>query len=69
MIQPVDYAGVRRSIIYRNPPLLDDEGYEVDSEDDDERIEDAMIAAAELNPYANIRLESTSGAQSTRPAH
>jgi hypothetical protein len=53
----VDYAGVRRSIISRNPPLVDEDGYGVDSEDDEERVENAMISAAELNPYANIRIE------------
>jgi hypothetical protein len=56
ILQPVDYAGVRRHILYRNPPLVDDEGYEIMS-DDDERHEDAELAAMELNPYANIRLE------------
>jgi hypothetical protein len=57
--QTVEYAGVRRSILYRNPPLLDDEGYEIDSDDDPDRVEDAIAAAAEFDPYANIRLEST----------
>lgn len=55
--QVLDYAGVRRSIIYRNPPLVDDEGYEVDSEEDDDRVGAAALAAAELNPYTNIHLE------------
>ncbi|CAM1501911.1 Fc.00g038950.m01.CDS01 [Cosmosporella sp. VM-42] len=54
----VDYAGVRRPIIHRNPPLIDDEGYEIDSDDDDDRLQDAEASAAELNPYANIHLES-----------
>ncbi|KAF4125593.1 RXT2-like, N-terminal [Geosmithia morbida] len=58
--EEVDYAGVRRSIIHRNPPLVDWEGYEVDSDDDDDRIEEAMASAAELDPYANIRLEMSS---------
>jgi hypothetical protein len=56
-LQAVDYAGVRRSIISRNSPLVDEDGYEVDSADDDERIEAAIASAAELNPYANIRIE------------
>ncbi|KAL2755974.1 hypothetical protein ACRALDRAFT_1076629 [Sodiomyces alcalophilus JCM 7366] len=55
--EEVEYAGQSRSIINRNPPLLDDEGYEVDSDDDEERLQEAMASAAELNPYANIRLE------------
>lgn len=59
LTQSVDYAGVRRSIIYRNSPLVDDDGYEFDSDDDDARVEEAMLSAAELDPYANIRLERT----------
>ncbi|KAL7899701.1 RXT2-like protein [Trichoderma sp. SZMC 28014] len=55
--EAVDYAGVRRSIIHRNSPLVDDDGYEFDSDDDDTRVEEAMLSAAELDPYANIRLE------------
>lgn len=54
--QSVDFAGSRRTIIYRNRPLVDEEGYEIDSDDDD-RVDEATLAAAELNPYANIRLE------------
>lgn len=53
----VDYDGVRRAIIHRNPPLIDEEGYEIDSGDDEDRVQDAEAAAAETNPYANIRLE------------
>ena len=56
--QEVEYAGTRRDILNRNPPLIDDDGYEVDSEDDDGRVQDALANAAELNPYAGIRLES-----------
>lgn len=56
----IEYAGVRREIISRNPPLVDDEGYEIESEDEEERVQDAIADAAELNPYANIRLESPS---------
>ncbi|EGR47228.1 uncharacterized protein TRIREDRAFT_109123 [Trichoderma reesei QM6a] len=55
--ETVEYAGVRRSIIHRNPPLVDEDGYEFDSDDDEARIEEAMLSAAELDPYANIRLE------------
>ncbi|KAI0396566.1 hypothetical protein F5Y17DRAFT_418698 [Xylariaceae sp. FL0594] len=54
----VNHAGYQRAIISRNPPLLDDEGYEIDSDDDEEQIADAMSTAAEFNPYANIRLEN-----------
>ncbi|KAI1810515.1 hypothetical protein GGS20DRAFT_178608 [Poronia punctata] len=54
----VNHAGYQRAIISRNPPLLDDEGYEIDSDDDEEQIADAMNSAAEFNPYSNIRLEN-----------
>lgn len=57
--EELDYAGVRRSIIYRNPPLVDDDGYEVFSEEEHDRVHNAARAAAELNPYANIHLEHT----------
>ncbi|KAJ8132458.1 hypothetical protein O1611_g1164 [Lasiodiplodia mahajangana] len=54
----VNHAGYQRTIISRNPPLIDDEGYEIDSDDDEEHILDAMNNAAEFNPHANIRLEN-----------
>ncbi|KAI5464655.1 RXT2-like protein [Mariannaea sp. PMI_226] len=54
----VEYSGVRRPIIYRNPPLIDDEGYEIDSDDDDERVAEAEAFAAEVNPYSNVQLEN-----------
>ncbi|TGJ88239.1 hypothetical protein E0Z10_g569 [Xylaria hypoxylon] len=54
----VNHAGYQRAIISRNPPLIDDEGYEIDSDDDEEHILEAMNNAAEFNPYANIRLEN-----------
>uniref|UniRef100_A0A8H7NFH5 Transcriptional regulatory protein RXT2 N-terminal domain-containing protein n=1 Tax=Bionectria ochroleuca TaxID=29856 RepID=A0A8H7NFH5_BIOOC len=56
--ESVEYAGVRRSIIHRNLPLVDEEGYEIDSDDDEARIEEALAAAMELNPYANINLDN-----------
>lgn len=57
LTQSVEYAGLRRSIIHRKSPLVDDDGYEFDSDDDDARVEEAILSAAELDPYANIRLE------------
>ncbi|KAI1380322.1 RXT2-like protein [Hypoxylon crocopeplum] len=54
----VNHAGYQRAIISRNPVLIDEEGYEVDSEDDQEYIQDVTNAAAEFNPYANVRLEN-----------
>ncbi|KAI0204570.1 RXT2-like protein [Astrocystis sublimbata] len=54
----VNHAGYERAIICRNPPLIDDEGYEIDSDDDEDNILDAIANAAEFNPHANIRLEN-----------
>ncbi|KAJ4263920.1 hypothetical protein NW762_005958 [Fusarium torreyae] len=55
----VEYAGVRRPILHRNPPLVDEEGYEIDSDDEeDERVQEAEASAAEMNPYANIQIEN-----------
>ncbi|KAF4346016.1 hypothetical protein FBEOM_38 [Fusarium beomiforme] len=55
----VEYAGIRRPILYRNPPLVDEEGYEIDSDDEDEeRVQEAEASAAEMNPYANIQIEN-----------
>ncbi|KAI2622022.1 RXT2-like protein [Hypomontagnella submonticulosa] len=54
----VNHAGFHRAIISRNPILIDDEGYEIDSDDDQEYIQDVAEAAAEFNPYANVRLEN-----------
>ncbi|KAI0022879.1 RXT2-like protein [Xylariomycetidae sp. FL0641] len=53
----VNHAGFQRAIISRNPPLVDDEGYEIDSDDDEEHIQEVVESAAEFNPYANIQLE------------
>ncbi|ERT01128.1 rxt2-like protein [Sporothrix schenckii 1099-18] len=56
--ETVEHGGYRREIISHNPALIDDEGYEVDSdEDDDAVVQDAEAAAAEQNPYAGIQLE------------
>ncbi|KAK3937860.1 hypothetical protein QBC46DRAFT_391553 [Diplogelasinospora grovesii] len=52
-----EHAGYQRAIINRNPPLIDDEGYEIDSEDDEERVQEAVATAAEENPYSSVRLE------------
>ena len=37
---------------------MDEDGYEVDSEDDDERAQAAIAAAAEFDPYADVKIES-----------
>ncbi|KXJ97097.1 RXT2-like protein [Microdochium bolleyi] len=54
----INHAGYRRAIISRNMPLYDDDGYEVDSEEDDERIQDLLEEAANFDPYATVRLEN-----------
>lgn len=38
--------------------MIDEDGYEVDSEDDDERAQSAIAAAAESDPYADVKIES-----------
>ncbi|KAF6830700.1 rxt2-like protein [Colletotrichum plurivorum] len=53
----IDYAGQQRTVISRNPPIVDEEGYEIDSDDDEERIREAVASATELDPYANLRIE------------
>ncbi|KAI9644480.1 hypothetical protein NHQ30_006501 [Ciborinia camelliae] len=56
--ETIDHAGYTRDIISRKPPLIDEDGDEIDSdEDDEEKIETAKAAAAEFDPYANIKLE------------
>jgi hypothetical protein len=56
-VQVVEYGGVRREIINRKPQLVDDDGYAVDSDDDDEQIQQALAATAQFDPYANIRID------------
>ncbi|ETS74326.1 hypothetical protein PFICI_14192 [Pestalotiopsis fici W106-1] len=60
LLQYIEHAGYVRGIISRNPPLVDDEGYEPESDDEDyeQRMQDIVETAAEFNPYANVRLES-----------
>ncbi|KAH6724782.1 RXT2-like protein [Leptodontidium sp. MPI-SDFR-AT-0119] len=53
----IEHAGYQRDIISRNPPLVDEDGYEVDSDDDDERARDAIAAAAEQDPYSDVKIE------------
>lgn len=56
--QRIEHAGYQRDIISRNPPLVDEDGFEVDSDDDDERAGAAIAAAAEVDPYADVKIES-----------
>lgn len=44
-------------MISRNPPLIDEDGYSIDSDDDDQHVQDAVAAAAEADPYSSIHLE------------
>lgn len=53
-----EHAGFRRAIISRNPPLIDEEGYDIDSDDDEERVQAAIADAEEENPYSSIHLEN-----------
>ena len=62
----IQHAGFYREIISRNPPLVDEDGYEVDSEDDDERAQAASAAAAEFDPYAAVKIESMHTLNSTK---
>ncbi|EFX03417.1 rxt2-like protein [Grosmannia clavigera kw1407] len=57
LTEVVDHAGYRREIISRNPPLIDDDGYSVESDEDAEVVQEAVAAAAEENPYSSIHLE------------
>ncbi|KAL5600937.1 hypothetical protein BROUX41_005771 [Berkeleyomyces rouxiae] len=54
----VEYAGVVRQTISENPPLIDDDGYVIESdEEDQERIQDAAANAILENPYADVIIE------------
>ncbi|TLS24072.1 hypothetical protein PpBr36_08104 [Pyricularia pennisetigena] len=55
--ETVEHAGYQRTIISRNPPLVDEEGYELDSDDDEERIAEVQAAVAEDDPYSGIRID------------
>lgn len=55
--QVADHSGYQRVIIHRNPPLIDEDGYDIDSDDDEEQVQEAIASAMEENPYSSIRLE------------
>lgn len=55
--QEVEHAGYKRAVISRNPPLIDEDGYSIDSDDDEQHVQDAVAAAAESDPYSSIHLE------------
>ncbi|KAK1759645.1 hypothetical protein QBC47DRAFT_372667 [Echria macrotheca] len=52
-----ELAGFQRAIINHNPPLVDEDGYELDSDDDEDHVQEAVAAAMEENPYSSIQLE------------
>ncbi|KAK5662037.1 hypothetical protein OQA88_10149 [Cercophora sp. LCS_1] len=52
-----EHAGYHRAIINQNPLLIDEEGYELDSDDDEERIQETIEASMAENPYSSIHLE------------
>ncbi|KAI1004058.1 hypothetical protein K3495_g4155 [Podosphaera aphanis] len=54
----IEHAGYQRDILYQNPPLIDEDGYEIGTDDDDERTQAAEANAAQLNPYAQVKLEN-----------
>ena len=65
----IEHAGFYRDIISRNPQLVDEDGYEVDSEDDDERAQAAIAAAAEFDPYTDVKIESTNTSDSRESSY
>ncbi|KAH6640591.1 RXT2-like protein [Chaetomium tenue] len=52
-----EHAGYQRAIINLNPPLIDEDGYDIDSDDDEEQVQEAIASALEENPYSSVRLE------------
>lgn len=52
-----DHAGYQRPIIHRNPHLIDQDGYDIESDDDEEQVQEALSAVADENPYSDVRLE------------
>lgn len=55
--QVEELSGYQRAIINRNPPLIDEEGYDIESDDDEEQVQEAVASAMEDNPYSSIRIE------------
>ncbi|KAK4187219.1 RXT2-like protein [Podospora australis] len=55
--ETVEHAGYQRPIIHRNPHLIDQDGYDIESDDDEEQVQEALSAAADENPYSEVRLE------------
>lgn len=56
--QTISHAGFERDIVCRKPTVYDDDGFEIDSDYEDEDAQAALAAAAEFYPYAGVKLES-----------
>ncbi|KAK4149072.1 hypothetical protein C8A00DRAFT_38342 [Chaetomidium leptoderma] len=52
-----EHSGYHRAIINRNPPLIDEDGYDIDSDDEEEQVQEAIASAMDGDPYSSIRLE------------
>ena len=52
--QKIEHAGYTRYILQYNPRRFDEEGFELESEDEDS---EADREAEEKNPYSGIRIE------------
>lgn len=59
-VQIIEHAGYERAILSRNPPLVDEDGYEIGSDDDEEAVQNAHAEAAQQNPYAGTQLHGAS---------
>ncbi|KAL2259370.1 hypothetical protein VTK26DRAFT_6974 [Humicola hyalothermophila] len=55
--QVAELGGYQRAIINPNPPLIDEDGYDIESDDDEEQVQEAVASAMEDNPYSSIHLE------------
>jgi hypothetical protein len=55
--QTITHAGYERQIVSERPVLYDDDGYEIDSGDDDEGTQAALAAANESYPYSEVKIE------------
>ncbi|KAE8453745.1 hypothetical protein EG329_009256 [Mollisiaceae sp. DMI_Dod_QoI] len=53
----IEHAGYQRDIISNNPILVDEDGSEIASDDESEAAQAARTAAAEFDPYADVRIE------------
>ena len=54
----ISYNDYDREILSERPPLYDDDGYEISSEDDEDG--EAQAAANEFYPYNDVKIEGSS---------